>query len=75
MAETGRVVGSIPHRWQWEPSYFHSFGITPNYFVFVQQPLVIRVAKLLRLKLRKRPVTDAIVDKPEAGVSRTREDG
>ena len=69
VAESGRVVGSIPHRWPMEPSYFHSFGITPNYFVFVQQPLVIRVKKLLTLKLKKRPVTEAIADKPEQGVS------
>ncbi|XP_043197396.1 carotenoid isomerooxygenase-like isoform X1 [Amphibalanus amphitrite] len=67
VAETGRVVGTIPHRWPMEPSYFHSFGITENYFVFVQQPLVIQVKKLVTLKLMKRPVTDAITEKAAEG--------
>ncbi|XP_037074586.1 retinal Mueller cells isomerohydrolase-like [Pollicipes pollicipes] len=65
VAESGRIVGSLPHRWPLEPSYFHSFGITENYFVFVQQPLVIQVKKIPLLKLKKKPFIDAIAAKPE----------
>ena len=68
-AESGRIVGSIPHRQPLEPSYYHSFGITTNYFVFVQQPLLLQVKKMIQLKLMKKPVVDAIVTRPEQGVS------
>ncbi|KAL4613537.1 beta,beta-carotene 15,15'-dioxygenase-like [Arapaima gigas] len=37
---------SIPCRSKSNPSYFHSFGLTENYFVFVEQPFKLDILKL-----------------------------
>ncbi|KAK5649039.1 hypothetical protein RI129_003931 [Pyrocoelia pectoralis] len=53
MFERARVVATIPARWRLHPSYMHSFGITKNYFVIVEQPLTLAVPKgLSRFSIR-----------------------
>lgn len=39
-------VCSIPFRSTLFPSYFHSFGMTENYIVFVEQPFKLDIIKL-----------------------------
>lgn len=39
-------VCSIPFRSTLFPSYFHSFGMTDNYIVFVEQPFKLDIVKL-----------------------------
>lgn len=39
-------VCSIPFRSTLYPSYFHSFGMTENYIVFVEQPFKLDIVKL-----------------------------
>ncbi|XP_047195037.1 beta-carotene oxygenase 1, like [Hippoglossus stenolepis] len=39
-------VGSIPFRSTLFPSYFHSFGMTENYIVFVEQPFKLDIVRL-----------------------------
>lgn len=39
-------VCSIPFRSTLYPSYFHSFGMTENYIVFVEQPFKLDILKL-----------------------------
>lgn len=39
-------VCSIPFRSTLFPSYFHSFGMTDNYVVFVEQPFKLDIVKL-----------------------------
>lgn len=39
-------VCSIPFRSTLFPSYFHSFGMTENYIVFVEQPFKLDIVKL-----------------------------
>lgn len=41
------VVASVPCRWKTKPCYFHSFLLTDNYFILVEQPLGISVPKLV----------------------------
>ncbi|KAG7178077.1 Beta,beta-carotene 9',10'-oxygenase-like 1 [Homarus americanus] len=41
------VVASIPCRWKMKPCYYHSYSITDNYFILVEQPLGISLPKLL----------------------------
>ncbi|XP_037894912.1 carotenoid isomerooxygenase isoform X1 [Glossina fuscipes] len=48
MFEEARVVASIPCRWKLNPSYMHTFGITENYFIIVEQPLTISVMEYLK---------------------------
>lgn len=39
-------VCSIPFRSTLFPGYFHSFGMTDNYIVFVEQPFKLDIVKL-----------------------------
>ncbi|XP_007887465.1 beta,beta-carotene 15,15'-dioxygenase isoform X2 [Callorhinchus milii] len=40
------VICSIPSRSLLRPSYFHSFGMTENYIVFIEQPFKLDILKL-----------------------------
>lgn len=39
--ENVKVISKIPSKHKFSPSYMHSFGITQNYFVVIEQPLVM----------------------------------
>ncbi|XP_076031464.1 carotenoid-cleaving dioxygenase, mitochondrial-like [Oratosquilla oratoria] len=41
------IVASIPCHWKLRPCYYHSFSQTDNYFVFVEQPMAVKIGKLL----------------------------
>ncbi|XP_018582330.2 retinal Mueller cells isomerohydrolase-like isoform X2 [Scleropages formosus] len=45
--EKSRVVVQFPSSEHFKPSYVHSFGITENYFVFVETPVKINLLKFL----------------------------
>ncbi|XP_075910043.1 beta,beta-carotene 15,15'-dioxygenase [Petromyzon marinus] len=40
------VLCTVPSRWRFSPSYYHSFGLTPRYLVFIEQPLKLDLVKL-----------------------------
>ncbi|XP_076022021.1 beta,beta-carotene 15,15'-dioxygenase [Genypterus blacodes] len=40
------IVGSLPMRSSLNPAYFHSFGMTENYIVFVEQPFKLDILRL-----------------------------
>ena len=42
------VVARIPARFKFHPSYMHSFGITENFFIIYETPLVISVPLLIK---------------------------
>ncbi|XP_015113164.1 carotenoid isomerooxygenase isoform X2 [Diachasma alloeum] len=41
MFEGASIVASLPARWKLNPSYMHTFGITENYFIIIEQPLAV----------------------------------
>ncbi|XP_034035342.1 retinal Mueller cells isomerohydrolase-like isoform X2 [Thalassophryne amazonica] len=45
--EKSQVVVQLPSSERLKPSYIHSFGITDNYFVFVEQAVKINLLKFL----------------------------
>lgn len=47
------------------PSYYHSFGMTKNYIIFVEQPLKINIMKILTSKLRGKSLGSSINWDPE----------
>ncbi|XP_044744862.1 carotenoid isomerooxygenase isoform X2 [Coccinella septempunctata] len=49
--EKANIVASIPSRWPFHPSYMHTFGITDNYFIIVEQPLNVAAAAVIANKL------------------------
>ncbi|KAM6354102.1 LOW QUALITY PROTEIN: beta,beta-carotene 15,15'-dioxygenase [Alca torda] len=46
------VVCSIPSRSLLHPSYYHSFGITENYIVFIEQPFRLDIVKMATAYIR-----------------------
>lgn len=56
MIENARVVAEIPTRWNFYPSYMHSFGITENFFVIVEQPMTISTPAMMRSRFTKEPM-------------------
>ncbi|CAG9785436.1 unnamed protein product [Diatraea saccharalis] len=60
MFESARVVGTMRPRWTLFPSYMHTFGMTEQYFVIVEQPLSVSLGGLLRSHLTQRPVAASL---------------
>lgn len=50
MFENAFIQAHIPCRWKLHPGYMHTFGITENYFVIVEQPLTVSVLESLKAK-------------------------
>ncbi|NWH93108.1 BCDO1 dioxygenase, partial [Aegithalos caudatus] len=46
------VVCSIPSRSLLHPSYYHSFGITENYIIFIEQPFRLDIVKMATAYIR-----------------------
>ena len=50
--EDGQIVTRVRSRWIFEPGYMHSFAITENYFVLIEQPMTVHAPSLVKGKLR-----------------------
>ncbi|XP_067827008.1 carotenoid-cleaving dioxygenase, mitochondrial-like isoform X1 [Heptranchias perlo] len=48
-----------------KPSYYHSFGMSKNYIIFVEQPLKVNVLKILTTKFRGKSFAYAMTWEPE----------
>ncbi|XP_001380954.3 beta,beta-carotene 15,15'-dioxygenase isoform X2 [Monodelphis domestica] len=46
------VICSIPSRSLLSPSYYHSFGITENYIIFLEQPFKLDILKMATAYIR-----------------------
>ncbi|XP_017785265.1 PREDICTED: carotenoid isomerooxygenase [Nicrophorus vespilloides] len=56
MFDNAKVVASLPARWMLHPSYMHTFGITENYFVIVEQPLSLSLPSMVKCTLKNDPL-------------------
>ncbi|XP_043532463.1 beta,beta-carotene 9',10'-oxygenase-like isoform X1 [Chiloscyllium plagiosum] len=63
--EDARVVCQITPIDSMKPSYYHSFGMSENYVVFVEQPLKINVLKILTSKFSGESLSCAFNWEPE----------
>ncbi|XP_063533390.1 carotenoid isomerooxygenase [Cydia strobilella] len=60
MFERARIVGSMKPRWPLHPAYMHTFGITENYFVIVEQPLSVSLVGVVRNQLSNKPLARSL---------------
>ncbi|XP_075460119.1 carotenoid-cleaving dioxygenase, mitochondrial-like isoform X2 [Ascaphus truei] len=60
-----QVVCSIAAIETMKPSYYHSFGMTENYVVFVEQPIKINVWKIFTSKITGATISDSINWEPK----------
>ncbi|XP_075148253.1 neither inactivation nor afterpotential B isoform X2 [Haematobia irritans] len=51
MFENAYVTAQIPCRWKLNPGYMHTFGITDNYFVIVEQPLSVSLPEVIKAQI------------------------
>ncbi|XP_078034061.1 neither inactivation nor afterpotential B isoform X1 [Augochlora pura] len=60
MFDQATIVATVPSRWLLNPSYMHTFGITANYFIFLEQPLAVSLTTILSCKMKQEPTRAAL---------------
>nr|XP_019570810.1 PREDICTED: beta,beta-carotene 9',10'-oxygenase isoform X3 [Rhinolophus sinicus] len=60
-----QVICSIPSAERMKPSYYHSFGMTKNYIIFIEQPLKMNLWKIVTSKIRGKSLSDGISWEPK----------
>lgn len=58
--ENAHVVAEIPTRWKLHPCYMHTFGITENYYVIVEQPLTVSIPAVLKSQIINEPMISCL---------------
>lgn len=66
--KTVEVVCTVPCRSLLTLSYYHSFGMTDNYFIFIEQPLKLDILKMATAYLRKVSWASCMKFHPEESV-------
>ncbi|XP_011832400.1 PREDICTED: beta,beta-carotene 9',10'-oxygenase isoform X4 [Mandrillus leucophaeus] len=60
-----QVICSIAPTEKGKPSYYHSFGMTKNYIIFIEQPLKMNLWKIATSKIRGKAFSDGISWEPQ----------
>lgn len=63
------VIASIPCRSMFSPSYYHSFAMTDNYVIFLEQPLKLDILKMPTAYMRGVNWASCLKFSPEENVS------
>jgi len=71
MFQEARYAGSVPARWGLHPSYMHTFSITDNYFVIIEQPLSVSVPAMVKNAILGEPMMANLRWFPKEHVIRT----
>lgn len=59
MFDQATIVASVPSRWLLNPSYMHTFGITENFFIIVEQPLSVSLPKMTMSIFKQEPMMNS----------------
>uniref|UniRef100_A0A8D2D8M2 Carotenoid-cleaving dioxygenase, mitochondrial n=1 Tax=Sciurus vulgaris TaxID=55149 RepID=A0A8D2D8M2_SCIVU len=60
-----QVICSIASEEKMKPSYYHSFGMTRNYIIFIEQPLKMKLWKIVTSKIRGKAFSDGLSWEPQ----------
>ncbi|XP_023942484.2 carotenoid isomerooxygenase [Bicyclus anynana] len=60
MFKEAHIVGSMKPRWMTHPAYMHTFGVTKNYFVIIEQPLSVSLYGVVRNQLSNQPLAASL---------------
>ncbi|XP_034406090.1 beta,beta-carotene 9',10'-oxygenase-like [Cyclopterus lumpus] len=60
-----KILCSIAPRNKSHPSYYHSFAMSENYVVFIEQPIKMDLLKIVTCKLRGKALSDGIYWDPK----------
>ncbi|ODM91951.1 Beta,beta-carotene 9',10'-oxygenase [Orchesella cincta] len=56
----GSIIASIYPSWATCCSYYHTFAMTENYIVLIEQPLLMNVVKLAEAKMKGKAIRDVM---------------
>ncbi|XP_015602601.1 carotenoid isomerooxygenase isoform X3 [Cephus cinctus] len=56
MFDQATIVATVPSRWILNPSYMHTFGITENYFIIIEQPLAVALISMVACQIKNEPM-------------------
>jgi len=59
------ILATIPSSWKVNFSYYHSFGMSENYLVFIEQPLIINSMTLVTSQIKGKCMRDCMTWSPE----------
>jgi hypothetical protein len=59
------ILATIPSSWKTNMCYYHSFGMSENYLVFIEQPLIISAMKLVTSQVKGKSMWDCMTWNPE----------
>jgi carotenoid cleavage dioxygenase-like enzyme len=62
--EHAELIASVPSTRESGLSYFHSFGVTKNYIVFMEQAVTINFKQMLMAVIKNKPATAGIITEP-----------
>ncbi|XP_055683965.1 carotenoid isomerooxygenase [Lutzomyia longipalpis] len=54
--EMANVVATLPTRWKLHPGYMHTFGISENFFILIEQPLSVSVRHMIAAHVKNEPL-------------------
>ncbi|KAK6177601.1 hypothetical protein SNE40_015669 [Patella caerulea] len=63
--DNSKIMASVPSRWKWNIGYNHSFGMSENHFVILEQPFVFSIGRLIFRRFTNSSVGDCFVSYPE----------
>lgn len=59
------ILTTIPSSWTTNMCYYHSFGMSENYIVFIEQPLIISSMKLVTSQVKGKCLRDCMTWNPQ----------
>ncbi|CAH2108026.1 unnamed protein product [Euphydryas editha] len=65
MFDAAEVVIAVEPRWRFSPTYMHSFGVTENYFVIIEQPFALSTLNIVRNMVINKPFSATLAWYPE----------
>ncbi|XP_052552968.1 carotenoid-cleaving dioxygenase, mitochondrial isoform X3 [Tympanuchus pallidicinctus] len=63
--EGAKVLCSIAPMDNMKPSYYHSFGMSENYIIFIEQPIKLNLLRIITSKFRGKPISEGINWEPQ----------
>jgi carotenoid cleavage dioxygenase-like enzyme len=61
ICQTSQLIASLPSTHKYGLSYFHSFGLTENYIVFLEQTLKISFPHMIKALIQNKPKSHALI--------------
>ncbi|XP_055954944.1 beta,beta-carotene 15,15'-dioxygenase-like [Patella vulgata] len=57
---SGKLIAALGIDNKLKPSYIHSFFMTENFYIYIEQPLVINALKVASAEIRQLPMSDCL---------------